>query len=84
MDVRSSHPPYRPSPPEDLPKDLQVGPVEDARRRIFGRLRVLGPWEPLSGHPVGSQPHAEEEEEEEHIPSPAEEDEAKPGRPSLL
>lgn len=53
-------------PLRDLPKDLQVGPVEDAAQDIR-ETTVLGPKEPLSGHPVGNQPHAEEEEEEEHI-----------------
>ena len=53
-------------PLRDLPKDLQVGPVEDAAQDIR-EATVLGPKEPLSGHPVGNQPHAEEEEEEEHI-----------------
>ena len=50
----------------DLPKDLQVGPVEDPAQDIR-EVTVLGPKEPLRGHPVGNQPHAKEEEEEEHI-----------------
>lgn len=50
----------------DLPKDLQVGPVEDAAQDIR-EVTVLGPEEPLRGHPVGNQPHAQEEEEEEHV-----------------
>lgn len=50
----------------DLPEDLQVGPVEDAAQD-FREVLVLRPKETLRGHPVGNQPHAEEEQEEEHV-----------------
>lgn len=50
----------------DLPEDLEVGPVEDAAQDAR-EVMILGPKEPLCGHPIGNQPHAEEEEEEEDI-----------------
>lgn len=50
----------------DLPKDLQVGPVEDTAQNIR-EVPIPGPKKPLRCHPVGNQPHTKEEEEEEHV-----------------
>lgn len=50
----------------NLSKDLQIRTVEDPAKDTR-YTTVLGPQDPLCGHPISYKPHAEEEEEEEYI-----------------
>lgn len=50
----------------DLPKDLQVRPVEHTAENPL-QTAIVGVQQGLSRHTVGHKPHAQEKEEEEDI-----------------